>query len=172
MTPEVSRGASFSRDGRYRYSLTRRWSDGARVVWVMLNPSTADARVDDPTLRRCLAISMRYGFGSLEVVNLFALRSSDPRALGWVDDPVGPRADVALARAVRRADAAVAAWGVPPRGWEARTTKVQAMLPRDVLALGLTADGHPRHPLYVRRDAPLVRLDSLTVRSAQPTMAA
>lgn len=172
MTLEVTGGAAGSRDGRYRYSLTRRWSDGPRVVWVMLNPSTADAHTDDPTLRRCLAISMRHGFGSLEVVNLFALRSTDPAALRHASDSVGPRADVAITRVVRQADAVVVAWGVPPRGLEARATEVLRRLPVGVLALGLTAGAHPRHPLYVRRDVALVRLDSLTVRSAQPTMAA
>ncbi|GMU40946.1 MAG: hypothetical protein AMXMBFR23_18120 [Chloroflexota bacterium] len=172
MTLQVTGGASGSRDGRYRYSLTRRWSDGPRVAWVMLNPSTAGARTDDPTLRRCLAISMRHGFGSLEVVNLFALRSTDPAGLRLAAYPAGPRAGVAVARALRRADAVVAAWGVPPRGLEARAAEVRSRLPDGVLALGLTRGGHPRHPLYVPRDTPLVRLDSLTVRSAQLTMAA
>ncbi|PKN80874.1 MAG: hypothetical protein CVU47_08520, partial [Chloroflexi bacterium HGW-Chloroflexi-9] len=99
MTAVVGR-ASFSRDGRYRYSLVRRWGDGPRVAWVMLNPSTADATRDDPTLRRVIAISRRAGFGALEVVNLWALRSAHPADLARAADPVGPRADAALWRAL------------------------------------------------------------------------
>ncbi|TMF61888.1 MAG: DUF1643 domain-containing protein, partial [Chloroflexi bacterium] len=74
-TPAAVRGATFSADRRYRYRLWRRW-DGARpvVAFVMLNPSTADARRDDPTIRRCIGFAKSWGFGGVEVVNLFAYR--------------------------------------------------------------------------------------------------
>lgn len=168
----VTGSASFSRDGRYRYSLVRRWGDGPRVAWVMLNPSTADAAHDDPTLRRVTAISRRAGFGALEVVNLCALRSAHPVDLARAEDPIGPRADATLRRALARADAVVAAWGVPPRGLVERAGAVRRMLGDDVRCLGLTGGGHPRHPLYVRGDVPLVSLASLTQRSPGQTMAA
>lgn len=169
---EMTGRASFSRDGRYRYSLTRRWDDGPCVAWVMLNPSTADATHDDPTLRRVTAISRRAGFGALEVVNLCALRSADPADLARAEDPIGPRTDAALRRALARADAVVAAWGVPPRGLVERAEAVRRMLGGDVRCLGLTGGGHPRHPLYVRGEVPLVSLASLTQRSPGQTMAA
>src|SRR6187200_2293770 len=87
--PGVDRSASFSSDRRYRYRLDRWWSDGAPpVVWVMLNPSAADATVDDPTIRRVVALSRSWGFGGCTVVNLFGWRAAHPRDLASVADPV------------------------------------------------------------------------------------
>jgi hypothetical protein len=84
--------ASYDRTRRYRYTLHRRLAGGAgRLCFCMLNPSTADARVDDPTVRRCVGYALAWGFAELECVNIFALRSTDPRALARADDPVGPR---------------------------------------------------------------------------------
>ncbi len=150
---EVSGGrfrstASFSRDRRYRYSLTRRWANGPSVAWVMLNPSTADAQHDDPTIRRCIDFSARWGFGALEVVNLSALRTPHPAVLRAAPEPIGPRNDRALQRALGRCDAVVAAWGNHGmiRG---RSEQVHGRLPQGALALGLTRAGEPRHPLYV-----------------------
>ncbi|MDA0269442.1 MAG: DUF1643 domain-containing protein [Chloroflexi bacterium] len=169
---EIDRRATFSRDRRYRYSLSRRWGPGPVVAWVMLNPSTADAYRDDATIRRCIALSRSWGFGALEVVNLCAHRATDPRALLEAADPVGRRNNHAIRRALRRADAVVAAWGVPPRALRGRVEAVRWLLPPSVACLGVTTGGQPRHPLYVRADACLVPLDSLTQRSASPTMAA
>ena len=85
--------AGFSRCGRYRYWLRRRWNgDLPQCTFIGLNPSTADARTNDPTLRRCINFADQWGYGSLLLVNLFALRSTDPRALRLSDDPQGPRA--------------------------------------------------------------------------------
>src|SRR2546421_6723193 len=98
--------------GPYRYLLWREWNAKLpRLLWILLNPSTADERVDDPTLRRVLGFSQSYGFGGLEVVNLFALRSPHPRALTQVVDPVGPENDMYIREAVGRASKIVAAWG-------------------------------------------------------------
>jgi hypothetical protein len=144
--------ASFSRDGLYRYRLHRRWSDGPRVAWVMLNPSTADAAQDDPTIRRCIDFSQRWGFGSLTVVNLFAWRSPVPEALLRVEDPVGPRTPAVLGEVIRGADAVVAAWGNLHPALVTRTAPSRASLPPSALCLGLTARGEPRHPLYVPGD--------------------
>jgi hypothetical protein len=169
---EIERRATCSRDGRFRYSLVRRWSPGPSVAWVMLNPSTADATRDDATIRRCIALSRSWGFAALEVVNLFALRSTDPRALADAADPVGPRNDRATRRALGRANAVVAAWGVPPRALRGRAEAVRPLLPPGTGCVGVTTGGQPRHPLYVRAGACLVPLDSLTQRSPSPTMAA
>src|SRR5690349_3088795 len=98
--------------GRYRYRLWRCWLPGAATaVWVMLNPSTADDVRDDATIRRCLALTRAWGFGALEVVNLYGLRATDPAALRVARDPVGPDNDEAVAGAARRGDAVFAAWG-------------------------------------------------------------
>ncbi len=147
--------ASFDRTRRYRYALLRRFPAGSgRVCFCMLNPSTADARVNDPTVRRCVGYALGWGFEELEVVNIFALRSTDPTALTRAADPVGPRNDAAIRRAARRADLVVAAWGA----WGSlmgRGDAALALLCReaDVHLLGRTRSGQPRHPLYLRADA-------------------
>lgn len=142
-------GATFSRDRRYRYRLWRRWDRSRPVVaFVMLNPSTADARRDDPTIRRCIGFARAWGFGGVDVVNLFAYRATDPRDLLRVADPVGPRNWRHIQRAVLGAALVVAAWGAHPSA----ARRVPISLPR-ARCLGLTRTGQPRHPLYLRRDA-------------------
>lgn len=156
--------AVISACGRYRYSLQRRWrDDGRTMAFVMLNPSTADALVDDPTIRRCIGFAQREGCGGIHVVNAFAFRATDPRDLLAADDPVGPENDDAIVAAVRSCDVVVAAWGAgAPRPLRARIDQVHRALlevrRRPVQCLGVTAAGAPRHPLFVRADAPLERL--------------
>jgi hypothetical protein len=114
----------------------------------MLNPSTADDVRDDPTIRRCIGLSRAWGFGGIDVVNLYGLRATDPADLRAARDPVGADNDGAIARAARRADAVFAAWGI--HADEARVTAVRRLLAGCALwCLGRTRDGHPRHPLYV-----------------------
>ena len=140
-------GATFSADGRYRYRLWRRWDRSKPVVaFVMLNPSSADGRRDDPTIRRCIGFARAWGFGGIDVVNLFAYRASEPRRLREVDDPVGPDNARYLRRAIRRADLVVLAWGAHA------VAAGLLSLPR-ARCLGLTRAGQPRHPLYLPRDA-------------------
>lgn len=150
--------AWFSGCGTYRYRLGRRWglAVDTPVTFVMLNPSTADAREDDPTIRRCIGFARSWGFGRLVVVNLYALRSTDPRGLWRHADPVGPDNDEHLADAAFVAasqDAPlVAAWGANAR--PDRVAEVLALPHMDRLtALGTTKSGAPRHPLYLRADA-------------------
>jgi hypothetical protein len=148
----VNRDALLSADGRYRYQLMRSWGDGPWLTFVMLNPSTADALVDDPTIRRCIAFAEAWGYGGLIVVNLFALRATDPRELLTAVDPVGHENDWHIADAVEQTDLVVAAWGASiPRQHGKRPAAVRELL-GDAHHLGLTAAGHPRHPLYLRAD--------------------
>lgn len=156
------RTAILSDCGRYRYSLTRQWGAGPRVCWLMLNPSTADAEKDDPTIRKCVGFSKAWGYGSLVVVNLFAWRSTDPRALRAAEDPVGPENDGAIERAAGTSVRVIAAWGAHLRGSGryARGAHVRALVARrgvPVYHLGFTADGDPRHPLMLPyRTAPVL----------------
>jgi hypothetical protein len=150
-------GAAFSRDRRYRYRLWRRW-DRSRpaIAFCMLNPSTADARRDDPTIRRCIGFARDWGYGGIEVVNIFALRATDPRALRSAHDPVGPRNDAFMLRAARRSPVVIA-WGVHGALRDRGATALRLFGPRTrVLALGRTRSGAPRHPLYLRRDVEAV----------------
>jgi hypothetical protein len=138
-------------DGPYRYLLWRRWADAASLLFVMLNPSTADAERDDPTIRRCVGFARAWGFGGVEVVNLFAWRATYPGELRRARDPVGPHNDGVILAAAARNQAVLAAWG-NHGALGARDRQVAALLapfrPRSLGAL--TAGGAPRHPLYVR----------------------
>jgi len=149
-------------DGPYRYRLTRRWSRNLapdKVLFVMLNPSTADGEQDDPTIRKCVGFAKRWGFGALEVVNLFAHRVTDPRDLLKAAragvDVVGPKNQEAVYQASWGAEAIVAAWGRHGSLLD-QCSRVIDWLPKRFLirplvvdCLGLTANGQPRHPLMV-----------------------
>jgi hypothetical protein len=148
------RSARLSPCGLYRYELKRRWSAGPTATWIMLNPSTADAEQDDPTIRRCVGFTKAWGLGGLTVVNLFALRSTDPRALLSAADPVGLGNDDAIHDAATAARIVIAAWGAHGV-LNGRATHVLDLLettPAQVACLGTTKDGHPRHPLRLRGD--------------------
>ncbi len=164
---EILRTARFSRCGRYRYVLTRRWegatprvaSGRGRVVFVMLNPSTADATRDDPTIRRCMGLARSWGFAAVDVVNLFAWRATRPvdlRRAARALDPEHARANWrAVFRAAKQAELVVVAWGNHgawrEAGHEMLARLVRLCGPR-IACLGLTKLGHPRHVLYLRRD--------------------
>ncbi len=162
---ETVKSAMLSEDGLYRYELRRTWSRSAPMTWVMLNPSTADAAQDDPTIRRCMGFARREGCGGIVVVNLFALRVTRPVHLfdGSIGLPNGPHNRGYVANAFDVAattDGArfVVAWGALKRPWRSTAHSwLMAHLSEGhpVLCLGKTADGSPRHPLYLRADTPL-----------------
>lgn len=108
----ITKQATISGCGKYRYDLWRRWDDGLKAVnFVMLNPSVADASIDDPTVRRCVDFAKRWGYGSIVVTNLFAYRATDPFELYHCEDPIGPLNDEFLDRSAADAGLVVAAWG-------------------------------------------------------------
>lgn len=160
----IRRDAVLSPCKRYRYSLTRSWDPsvfadvGVRVLFVMLNPSTADADRDDPTIRKCMAYARRWGFASLEVVNLFAWRAPDPKQLLIVpdrgEDIVGSRNDEHIVTAVQRAQLVVAAWGKVKPALEPRARHVRTLIGDGARCLWRNGDGSPGHPLYLRLDRP------------------
>lgn len=152
--------ATISPDGRYRYLLGRRVGAGSgRMLFVMLNPSTADAQSDDATIRRCVGYARREGCGTLEVVNLFAYRATRPADLLTIDDPIGPDNDRHIIEAAQRGGTLVAAWGRPDRRLANRAAVVAGLLERHggpLACLNRTASGGwPAHPLRQRADAPL-----------------
>ena len=137
--------------GEYRYTRTRVWDAAlAMITFVLLNPSTADAVQLDPTLRRCVGFAKREGYGGMVILNLYAFRTKDPRIMMAATDPVGPDNDRVLADVI---GTVVAGWGT--NADPARVNRALELLPR-LHALGVTKDGHPRHPLYVPADAPLI----------------
>lgn len=149
--------ALFDETQRYRYWLLRMWEPTLPVVnFLMLNPSTADQYQLDPTVTRCVRYAQRWGFGTLIVTNIFACRATDPKALYPLDDPVGPENDAYLLKAAAQADLRVVAWGTHGAlggRHEAVLTLLQAY---PLTALGITQAGFPKHPLYLRADAPVV----------------
>ena len=156
------RTASISPCGRYRYGLTRQWSDAPMMGFVMLNPSTADADIDDPTIRRCIGFARREGCGGIVVVNLFPLRATDPAQLWATRYPerFGPNSDAELQRHIRMVTGAlVAAWGAEGDSLGSDAVMLaRRYLGHRMVCLGMTKSGAPRHPLYVRGNAPLVPL--------------
>jgi hypothetical protein len=148
---DMMRHATISECGRFRYRLGRRWGDGAPLLFVMLNPSTADAEQDDPTIRKCIGFADRLGHGGIEVVNLFAFRATDPRELRAAGYPVGPENDHHLEEVCRQAPAVLCAWGSKAKGLR-RPADVLRMLKAwkaAPMALRVNAGGIPAHPLML-----------------------
>ena len=149
--------AVLSDDGLYRYELTRTWQPEAYRLWfIMLNPSTADATIDDPTIRRCIGFAQRFRYGGVGVMNLYAYRATKPADLWKAADPVGPENDDRLGAMLAARSyfnvPTVAAWGANAK--PERVAQVLAMPgAHRLMSLGLTKAGQPRHPLYLRGDA-------------------
>ncbi len=142
------RSAAFSPCRTFRYSLSRVWNANLpTVVFVGLNPSTADEQEDDPTIRRCIGFARKWKFGGLILVNLFAYRCTNPAGLLEADDPIGPGNDKYVLANARTAARVLLAWGTKGSLLN-RDQRVLSMLPR-AHCLGITKDGHPRHPLYL-----------------------
>lgn len=146
--------AEFSDDGLHRFWLTRQWGDGPTVCFIMLNPSRADQRRSDGTVTRCFNRARDGGFGRIAVVNLFSFMSPQPDALPGHAGRDDAANDAHILRHAREAGLRIAAWGCDRR-FRDRAAQVAAMLAGAGLALhclGRTADGSPKHPLYVRAD--------------------
>jgi hypothetical protein len=155
---KIHQDAVISACQRYRYRLYRSWADGPFVVFLMFNPSTADAEVDDPTIRKCIGFAQRWGYPGLTVVNLFALRSADPKVIGrsLYADAVGPDNDLAILTACVTATEVIAAWGCGQhmKAHRDRAPKVLRLIRETypampISCMGRSADKSPRHPLML-----------------------
>lgn len=156
----------FSDDRRYRYTLECHWVwtsnpgwQPKRIMWIGLNPSTADERALDPTLKRIEGFSRSWGFEAFIMTNLFAFRATDPKVMFAADDPIGPENDQHLLATAAQCSQIVAAWGAGQLtgAFLLRAGRVRALLEpfRDkIVCVGTTRDGFPKHPLYVRGDTP------------------
>jgi hypothetical protein len=144
--------AIYSDCERYRYSLTRTWDPTeAKALFVMLNPSTATEVQNDATVERCERRARALGFGAFQVVNIFAWRDTDPRAMRAATDPIGPENDDAILAGADWADRVIAAWGTHGAHLS-RGRSVEKLLRgagHALFHLGLSKDGHPKHPLYI-----------------------
>ncbi|MBN2907500.1 MAG: DUF1643 domain-containing protein [Rhodobacteraceae bacterium] len=149
---DAASDAVYSDCEAYRYLLTRTWdAHGRKALFVMLNPSTATEVQNDPTVERCERRARALGFGAFRVTNIFAFRATDPRVMRAAPDPVGPQNDAAIRDSATWADQIICAWGTHGAHLD-RGPAVAALLRRTgrpLWHLGLTKDGHPRHPLYI-----------------------
>ena len=147
----MTRQTILSDDRVYRYSLWREWIGGeGYVMFIGLNPSTADETLDDPTIRRCVGFAKAWGFSALCMANLFAFRATKPKVMKQASDPVGKDNDKWLRHLCDGASLVIAAWGTDG-SYLARDRKVCNLLGA-MDCLGVTKDGYPRHPLYLRAD--------------------
>lgn len=140
----------------YRYLLTRVWNpDGPRALFVMLNPSTATEFQNDPTVERCERRARALGFGAFRVTNIFAFRATDPRVMRAHANPIGPVNDDTIRdSATTWADRIICAWGTHGTHLN-RGPQVESLLRatgQPLFTLGLSKDGHPKHPLYIGYD--------------------
>ncbi|WP_454056895.1 DUF1643 domain-containing protein [Cupriavidus sp. Marseille-Q8015] len=155
LTSRYEKSAVVSDCGAYRYHLARIWSDDKPMLFVMLNPSTADDREDDATIRKCVGFASRNGCGSIQVVNLFAYRTTYPPELKRAGYPVGPDNLATIERTAKavaaRGGLIVCAWGSNARGLGMVVTVTQLLrgLGVKLHALDFLADGTPGHPLML-----------------------
>ncbi|MAX82399.1 MAG: hypothetical protein CL843_19750 [Crocinitomicaceae bacterium] len=158
---DTNSGAVISDCGKYRYRLWRIWDKSKPLVgFCMLNPSTADASVDDPTIRRLIGFAKSWGYGGFIVVNLFAMRTPKPVMLKTAADPVGPDNAKHLSEVAGLVDTVICAWGNHGKFAMADKLAMVCMHGKTVTkALHINADGSPKHPLYIKGDAVPVPFD-------------
>ncbi len=165
-SPPMKSGAVISECGLYRYRLWRVWEELQPImVFVMQNPSTADANDDDPTIRKCIGFARKSSFGGIMVMNVFAYRATDEREMLNVADPIGPENEKHLlaARQCSLLTRLVVAWGNrfgPKKKSLFRSAYCNAaciLIGQGPCCLGTTKSGDPKHPLFVPYSAPLVR---------------
>jgi len=140
--------ATISPCGTWRYDLTRRWAPGGTTcVFVCLNPSTADAEQDDPTVRRCVRFARDWGHHQFVMLNAYAFRATEPKVMQRAADPIGPENDAYLRAWAERSAMVVAAWGAHIDRF--RQMQLRAMFRGRLHYLRLTKQGFPGHPLYL-----------------------
>lgn len=153
----MSGTAKFSMDRKYRWELHRRWDmdeSGLIILWIMLNPSTADEHVNDRTISRCIDFSKRWGYSGLMIGNLYGLRTPKPTELFKHPDPLGKDNDFYLGYMIASANAILVAWGSDAELERARTVHdmIRQRSKLQPMCLAMNEDGMPRHPLYVRAE--------------------
>ena len=157
-------GAYFDDEKKYRYSLWRRFHEDVclteMAVFIGLNPSTADETEDDPTIRRCSGFARDWGRGGFVMLNLFAYRATDPKAMKAERNPVGPINDDVLRAVTSVGNPVVCCWGnhgIHQDCWWRVKVILHGTCKRSVFHFGLTKAGQPRHPLYLLKSSMLIR---------------
>lgn len=160
----MKRKAVISEDGKYRYLLTRDWStslipDTKRdIMFIGLNPSTADATIDDPTIRRLISFSKGFGYRRMMMLNLFAFRATHPEDMFEEVEPIGAEADLHIKASSIMSDKVVFCWGNLPEFCRERMEAVIQLIPEEKrFCFGYTTTGFPKHPLYLPKTSKLIK---------------
>lgn len=136
-------------------------------MFIGLNPSTADETINDPTIRRCIGYARSWGFGGLYMLNLFASRATKPQDLKKAADPVGPENNNFLKRYLDPAGLNIACWGAHGAFMDRGETVIKLLGRENLSCLGVTQQGHPKHPLYLRRDIKPMKLSSTNTENVK-----
>ena len=156
----INKTANFSSCRKYRYSLSRIWDKQKKfVLFIGLNPSTADEEMDDPTIRRCSGYAQKWGYGGFMMVNLFAYRTTLPSNLKKVKYPVGSENDKYIVKLSKKADITVATWGDNGNLYS-RDKQILSLVP-NLMCLKINKSGQPAHPLYLKKDLKLTKFSRL-----------
>jgi len=156
----IYKNATFSSCRIYRYSLSRIWDKKKKyILFIGLNPSTANEEVDDPTIRRCVNYAKKWGYGGFMMVNLFAYRTTLPSNLKKVKYPVGSENDKYIVTLSKKADITVAAWG-NNGDFYSRDKEVLSLVP-SLMCLKINKSGQPAHPLYLKKGLKLTKFARL-----------
>ena len=155
----MEKGAILSEDRKYRYVLWREWDAALpKVMFVGLNPSTADENEDDPTIKKCIAFTEKWDYGGFYMTNLFAYRSTDPAQLRSVENPVGDENDNYIKKYVDLSDKVVACWG--NEGTYLKRSEAVRSSIDTLFCLEINKSGEPHHPLYLKPSTSLKRYKS------------
>ena len=147
----MMKDAILSEDRKYRYILSRTWDETKpTVLFIGLNPSTADENENDPTIRRCIKFAKSWGYGGLLMANLFAFRSTNPQELYSAQDPIGSENNYFIKEYADKSELIIACWGNHGR-FNNRSQKVFELL-GGLNCLDINKSGEPKHPLYIRSD--------------------
>ena len=147
----MKKKANISKDKIYRYTLSRTWdSTKPTVLFIGLNPSIADENIDDPTITRCINFAKDWGYGTLLMANLFAFRSTYPKEIYLIDDPIGKDNDHYILECVKQSDLIIACWG--NNGTYMDREKIIKELVPNLYCLQKNKNGTPHHPLRLPRD--------------------
>lgn len=154
----------------YRFLLTRKWETNlfnefsGDICFIMLNPSTADSNIDDPTLRRCINFSKNWGFSTLRIVNLFAYRASNPDILKKINNPIGEHNDNYIINAATNSNKTIIAWGNNGNLFDRANSVLELLSEKKInsFAIQLTNSNQPKHPLYIKKDIKLQDLIKIT----------
>lgn len=156
----MKKDAIIDDSGEYRYMLTRQWGTGNNFInFILLNPSTADHLIDDPTVKSCISIAENNGFDGLYITNVFAFRATQPSDLKKASDPVGPENEEYLKKYNKRCNMTIVAWGNHGSFLGGSERVLDIFKGQPLYCLEKNKSGSPKHPLYVQRETKPIRFE-------------